>query len=203
VLLLDEIEKAHPDVFNVLLQVMDHATLTDNNGRKADFRHVVLLMTTNAGGRELTAKPLGFVPRGDGATTEAKSRPSIEKLFSPEFRNRLDGWIVFEPLAAPSVRLIVDKLIDELAGQLAGRNVTIELSQAARERLAERGYDRDFGARPMRRLIEKEIKRPLADLILFGPLKQGGKAIIEIDEKAAEPGGIGLVLRAESTAAPN
>ena len=181
VLLLDEIEKAHPDVFNVLLQVMDHATLTDNNGRKADFRHVILLMTTNAGGRELTGKSLGFTGTdGSGEqSTEAKSRPAIEKLFSPEFRNRLDAWIVFEPLETGSIELVVDKLFGELATQLEAKNIDIELAPAARTWLAENGYERDFGARPMRRLIEREIKRPLANDILFGDLRYGGKVLVE------------------------
>ena len=174
VLLLDEIEKAHPDVYNILLQVMDHATLTDNNGRKADFRHVVLLMTTNAGGRELTSKSLGFTPADGQTSTEAKSRPAIERLFSPEFRNRLDAWLVFEPLERAVVLLIVDKLVGELRDQLAEKDITIELADDARSWLAEHGYEPDFGARPMRRLIEREIKRPLADHILFGDLKNGG-----------------------------
>ncbi|MEM1250080.1 MAG: AAA family ATPase, partial [Acidobacteriota bacterium] len=173
-LLLDEIEKAHPDVYNILLQVMDHATLTDNNGRKADFRHVILLMTTNAGGRELTTKSLGFTPSDSGTSTEAKSRPAIERLFSPEFRNRLDAWVVFEPLGRDVVLRIVDKLVGETADQLGEKEVSIELEDSAREWLAEHGYEPDFGARPMRRLIEREIKRPLADAILFGELKNGG-----------------------------
>ena len=186
VLLLDEIEKAHPDVFNILLQVMDHATLTDNNGRKADFRHVILLMTTNAGGRALTSRSLGF---GDEATdttsTMAKSKPAIEKLFSPEFRNRLDGWVIFEPLERPAVRRVVDKLVGELADQLQERGVALELSDGAREWLAEHGYDRDFGARPMRRLIDTKIKRALADEILFGKLQNGGSVLVKPPEDQA------------------
>ncbi len=190
VLLLDEIEKAHPDVYNILLQVMDHATLTDNNGRKADFRHVILLMTTNAGGRELTTKSLGFTPADGQISTEAKSRPAIERLFSPEFRNRLDAWVVFEPLGQEVVLKIVDKLVGELEGQLSEKEVRIELSDQARTWLAENGYEPDFGARPMRRLIEREIKRPLADQILFGDLKGGGVVHVdwqgEVDEELAE-----------------
>jgi ATP-dependent Clp protease ATP-binding subunit ClpA len=196
VLLLDEIEKAHPDVFNVLLQVMDHATLTDNNGRKADFRHVVLILTTNAGGRELTGRSLGFAGAG-ASSTAAKSRPAIEKLFSPEFRNRIDAWVVFEPLQRDAVRRIVDKLVGELRAQLRDKKVEVELTGAAREWLADRGYEPDFGARPMRRLIERQIKRPLADLILFGDLKRGGK--VEVDVAAAgddgSPAGSELSLR--------
>ncbi len=178
VLLLDEIEKAHPEVFNILLQVMDHATLTDSTGRKADFRHVVLLMTTNAGGRELTETGVGF----DTGThsTEARSRSSIERFFSPEFRNRLDGWIVFDPLQRDSVVRIVDKLIVELEAQLRAKNVTLGLTAEARDWLAREGYDPRFGARPMRRLIEREIKRPLVDQLLFGDLADGGKAEVRL-----------------------
>jgi ATP-dependent Clp protease ATP-binding subunit ClpA len=198
VLLLDEIEKAHPDVFNVLLQVMDHATLTDNNGRKADFRHVVLILTTNAGGRELTGRSLGF-SGASAASTTAKSRPAIEKLFSPEFRNRIDAWVVFEPLQRDSVRRIVDKLVGELRVQLADKKdkkVEIELTDAAREWLADRGYEPDFGARPMRRLIEREIRRPLAELILFGELKRGGRVTVDLATTPAGQAGdaTGLVL---------
>jgi ATP-dependent Clp protease ATP-binding subunit ClpA len=198
VLLLDEIEKAHPDVFNILLQVMDHATLTDNSGRKADFRHVILIMTTNAGGRELTSKGLGFTPPG-GMSIEARSRPAIEKLFSPEFRNRIDAWLVFEPLSRETVLRIVDKLVGELAAQLAPKKVELELTPAARERLAEHGYEPDFGARPMRRLIEREIKRPLADDILFGGLKHGGRVVVEAGALPELPAvdGIGLALTIE------
>ncbi|HVR30616.1 MAG TPA: ATP-dependent Clp protease ATP-binding subunit ClpA, partial [Thermoanaerobaculia bacterium] len=180
VLLLDEIEKAHPEVFNVLLQVMDHATLTDNNGNKADFRHVILLMTTNAGGRELTANSLGFA--ASTTSTRVKSQESIERFFSPEFRNRLDGWIVFEPLSGDSVLRIVDKLIGELRLQLVDKKVQIELSEEARNWLAREGYDPKFGARPMRRLIEREIKKPLVDQILFGDLRTGGVARVEAPE---------------------
>ena len=203
VLLLDEIEKAHPDVFNILLQVMDHATLTDNNGRKADFRHVVLLMTTNAGGRELTTKSMGFADPGStgGPSTEAVSRPAIEKLFSPEFRNRLDAWIVFEPLSGESIEKVVDKLFGELADQLAEKDISIELTDGARAWLAENGYERDFGARPMRRLIEREIKRPLADDILFGGLRDGGRVEVhrnDGDDRDERP----LDLRIEANSVP-
>jgi ATP-dependent Clp protease ATP-binding subunit ClpA len=203
VLLLDEIEKAHPDVFNVLLQVMDHATLTDNNGRKADFRHVVLILTTNAGGRELTGRRLGFTGT-DASTTTAKSRSAIERLFSPEFRNRIDAWVVFEPLQRDSVHRIVDKMVDELRVQLADRKVEIELTDAARDWLADRGYEPDFGARPMRRLIERQIKRPLADMILFGELKNGGSVTVEVakDGDSTEGSELSLtpVARASSEA---
>ena len=180
VLLLDEIEKAHPDLFNILLQVMDHATLTDATGRKGDFRHVVLIMTTNAGAQEMAAAAIGF-----GAVSNAeKGQKALERLFSPEFRNRLDAVVHFAPLEADAVERVVDKFMTELDTQLAARRVTIEITPAARRWLAERGYDQVFGARPMARLIQEHVKRPLADEMLFGKLRDGGK--VEID--AAEDG---------------
>ncbi len=194
VLLLDEIEKAHPDVYNILLQVMDHATLTDNNGRKADFRHVILIMTTNAGGRELTTKPMGFGDRSK-LSAEAASKPAVERLFTPEFRNRIDAWVVFKALEMDSVRLIVDKLVGELGGQLDDRKITIELTDAARNWLAEHGYEPDFGARPMRRLIDEKIKRKLADEILFGKLADGGKIVVDAKEGASLEEGLLLRTR--------
>jgi ATP-dependent Clp protease ATP-binding subunit ClpA len=175
VLLLDEIEKAHPDIFNILLQVMDHATLTDAQGRKADFRHVILIMTTNAGAQEMAAVAIGF---GEVSNLE-KGQKALEKLFSPEFRNRLDAVVHFGSLSAEAVERVVDKFITELEGQLAQRRVHIELSAAARRWLAERGYDKTFGARPMARLIQDRVKRVLADEMLFGQLKDGGR--VEID----------------------
>src|SRR5262245_11119538 len=176
VLLLDEIEKAHPDLFNILLQVMDHATLTDNNGKKADFRNIVLIMTTNAGAREMSGAPLGF-----GARTNAgKGKEAIEKMFSPEFRNRLDAMITFNPLSEENIERVVDKFIIELDQQLNERKVFLQLTDKARRWFAERGYDATFGARPMARLIQNEIKRVLADEILFGKLQNGGK--VEVDE---------------------
>jgi ATP-dependent Clp protease ATP-binding subunit ClpA len=180
VLLLDEIEKAHPDVFNILLQVMDHATLTDNNGRKADFRHVILILTTNAGARDLVVRRVGY--GRDSESSAERSREAIEQTFSPEFRNRLDAWVAFDSLAQETVEKIVDKLVGELAGQLGERNVTIDLTPEARSWLAEKGFDRAFGARPMARLIQNEIKRPLADRLLFGDLKGGGRVRIEVQE---------------------
>ena len=194
VLLLDEIEKAHPDVYNILLQVMDHATLTDNNGRKADFRHVILIMTTNAGGRELTTKPMGFGDRSK-LSAEAASKPAVERLFTPEFRNRIDAWVVFKALEMDSVRLIVDKLVGELGGQLDDRKITIDLTDAARDWLAEHGYEPDFGARPMRRLIDEKIKRKLADEILFGKLADGGKIVVDAKEDASLEDGLLLRTR--------
>jgi ATP-dependent Clp protease ATP-binding subunit ClpA len=178
VLLLDEIEKAHPDLFSILLQVMDHATLTDNNGRKADFRNIILIMTTNAGARELSGQPLGF-----GATSNAgKGKEAIERLFSPEFRNRLDAIIGFNALSLPVVELVVDKFMKELALQLKDKKVAIELTSRARSWLAEHGHDPLFGARPMARLIQNEIKRLLADEILFGRLQSGGRVAIDENE---------------------
>jgi ATP-dependent Clp protease ATP-binding subunit ClpA len=180
VLLLDEVEKAHPDVFNLLLQVMDHATLTDNNGRKADFRNVILVMTTNAGAQEISAVPVGFGSRSNAG----KDKQVLERLFSPEFRNRLDAMITFNPLDEEAIRRVVDKFIIELDLQLNDKNVLLQVSERARAWLARRGYDTAFGARPMARLIQTEIKRPLSDEILFGRLRGGGT--VEIDEAADE-----------------
>jgi len=175
-LLLDEIEKAHPDIFDILLQVMDHATLTDNQGREADFRHVTLIMTSNAGAREMASQAIGFAGEraGDGAK-------AIEKLFSPEFRNRLDEVVRFEALGPEVMERVVDKFVAEVVAQLAERRVTIELSPAARARLAEKGYDRDFGARPLGRLIQREIKDPLSDELLFGRLARGGRVRVDFE----------------------
>src|SRR5262245_5846806 len=175
VLLLDEIEKAHPDLFNILLQVMDHATLTDATGRKADFKHVVLIMTTNAGAQEMAAAAIGF----GSASNAEKGQRALERLFSPEFRNRLDAVVHFSPLEPDAVERVVDKFMTELDTQLAAKRVTIELTPAARRWLAERGYDKTFGARPMARLIQEHVKRPLADEMLFGRLQEGGR--VEVD----------------------
>jgi ATP-dependent Clp protease ATP-binding subunit ClpA len=178
VVVLDEIEKAHPNLFNILLQVMDHATLTDNNGKKADFRNVVLIMTTNAGADELSARGIGF----DGSATKGKGLRAIERTFSPEFRNRLDAWIVFEPLTHESIEKVVDKFIDELREQLAPKNVRLTLTGAARSWLAAHGFDALYGARPMSRLIQAEIKQKLVDMILFGELKDGGNAEAGVED---------------------
>jgi ATP-dependent Clp protease ATP-binding subunit ClpA len=178
VLLLDEIEKAHPDLFNILLQVMDHATLTDNNGRKADFRNVILIMTTNAGAMEMAAAAIGF----GGRSNLDKGPKAIERLFTPEFRNRLDATVSFHSLSLEIVERIVDKFVMELDAQLNEKKVFLELAPAARKYLAAKGYDPTFGARPMARLIQQEIKRALAEEILFGRLKDGGKATIDLDE---------------------
>ncbi len=177
VLLLDEIEKAHPNLFNILLQVMDHATLTDNNGRKADFRNVILIMTTNAGAQEMAAKPIGF----GGRSNAHKAQEALERLFSPEFRNRLDAIIHFKPLTPEVIERVVDKFIAQLDAQLNERRVFLQITPAARKYLAEKGYDHTFGARPMARLIQTEIKRVLADEILFGRLQHGGRVEVDAD----------------------
>jgi ATP-dependent Clp protease ATP-binding subunit ClpA len=171
VVVLDEIEKAHPDLFNILLQVMDHATLTDNTGRKADFRNIILILTTNAGAREMTSAAIGFT----GDQQAGTARQAIEKTFSPEFRNRLDATIVFDPLDDEAVLKVVEKNLKELREQLAEKKVTLELTKGARQWFAGEGFDRLYGARPMARLIERELKRPLADEILFGKLTKGGR----------------------------
>jgi ATP-dependent Clp protease ATP-binding subunit ClpA len=175
VLVLDEIEKAHPNLFSIMLQVMDHATLTDNNGKKADFRNVILIMTTNAGARELSDAGMGFTPTG----VTGKGRGAIERTFAPEFRNRLDAWIAFDALSFATIERVVDKFVDELRVQLAPKNVTLELREAGRAWLAKNGYDRAFGARPMARLIQQKIKEPLVDAILFGPLANGGGVTVD------------------------
>ena len=173
VLLLDEIEKAHPDVFSILLQVMDHSTLTDNAGRRADFRNVILIMTTNAGAREMSERAIGFL--GD---SKGKEQKAIKNLFSPEFRNRLDATISFAPLEIPTVEKVVDKMVQELQQQLTDKKVQITLTPAARAWLAQEGYQPAFGARPLRRLIMKEIGDVLTEEILFGSLTKGGKVKI-------------------------
>jgi ATP-dependent Clp protease ATP-binding subunit ClpA len=194
VVLLDEIEKAHPDIFNILLQVMDHATLTDNNGRKADFRNVVLILTSNAGSREMSAPTIGFVDGGSGdahdervrRTADSRSRTAIEKIFSPEFRNRLDAIVTFRPLTSTVMQDIVEKFVLQLEQQLAERHVAITLTPEARAWLAVKGYDVKFGARPLGRVVQKEVRDPLTDEILFGALEQGGTVTIGLaDDKLA------------------
>ena len=183
VLLLDEIEKAHPDVFNILLQVMDHATLTDNNGRKADFRQVVVIMTSNAGSREMNAAPIGF-SEDRAAGGKGRTKAAIERVFSPEFRNRLDAIVSFDSLAPEVVETIVEKFILQLETQLAERHVAITLAPDARAWLAKKGYDPKFGARPLARLIQTEVRDPLTDEILFGRLEHGGSARIGLADDA-------------------
>ncbi len=180
VLLLDEIEKAHPDLFNILLQVMDHATLTDNNGRKADFRNVIVIMTSNAGSREMSAASIGF---GDvNKDTEFKGKKAIEKFFSPEFRNRLDAIISFQALNLDIMEKIVDKFLKQLNEQLVTKKVVVNITPAVRTWLAKVGYDPKYGARPLDRVIQKEIKDQLSDDILFGRLNKGGEVVIDLKD---------------------
>jgi len=190
VLLLDEIEKAHPDVFNLLLQVMDHGTLTDNNGRKADFRNVIIIMTSNAGAQEMSRASIGFVKQDHASD----GMEMIKKIFTPEFRNRLDGIVQFQPLGWEAVAGVVDKFLFELEEQLVAKGVHLEIADAVRSWLAEEGYDPKMGARPMARVIQERLKRPLAEELLFGRLAGGGKVyldrvdgelVFEIEEKAA------------------
>ncbi len=177
---LDEIEKAHPNLFNLLLQVMDSATLTDNNGKKADFRNVILIMTTNAGARELSSGGVGFK---NSASTKGQGKGAIERTFTPEFLNRLDAWVGFKALDIEVIKLVVDKFIRELNTQLIEKRVLIKLTEAAREWLAKNGFDSRYGARPMARLIHDKIKQPLAQELLFGKLTDGGSVLVEADEQ--------------------
>ncbi|SVC37995.1 uncharacterized protein METZ01_LOCUS290849, partial [marine metagenome] len=187
VILLDEIEKAHHEVFNILLQIMDHGTLTDNNGRKADFRNVVFIMTTNAGAQDMSRASMGFNTQDhtkDG--TEI-----IKKTFTPEFRNRLDAIIHFNPLSIDVIKKVVDKFLVELQAQLDEKKVQLEVSDEAINWIADKGYDKTMGARPMQRLIQEKIKKPLAEEILFGKFSSEG-GIAYIDEEEGE-----LVLNLE------
>ncbi|MFL6195512.1 MAG: ATP-dependent Clp protease ATP-binding subunit ClpA [Thermoanaerobaculia bacterium] len=185
VLLLDEIEKAHPDIFNILLQVMDHGTLTDTNGKPTDFRHVILLMTSNVGARELAARTPGFTDLGDGSPArplkDTDADRAVERLFSPEFRNRLDARLRFNPLSPQVMEKIVDKFIRELSKQLEEKKVQVEATEDARKVLAEKGFDPAFGARPLGRVIEESVKRPLTDELLFGKLENGGTATVDAE----------------------
>ncbi len=174
VLLLDEIEKAHPDLFDILLQVMDHATLTDNHGREASFRHVTLIMTSNVGAREMVGRSIGF-----GGETGGTGQKDVERLFSPEFRNRLDEVVKFKQLTPEIMARVVDKFVLEVEAQLAEKRVQIALTPAARAWLAEKGFDKHFGARPLARVIQTELKDPLADELLFGKLAKGGSVSVD------------------------
>ncbi|MDT4799673.1 ATP-dependent Clp protease ATP-binding subunit ClpA [compost metagenome] len=191
-LLLDEIEKAHPEVFNLLLQVMDHGTLTDNNGRKADFRSVILIMTTNAGAETAARASIGFTLQDHSSD----AMEVIKKSFTPEFRNRLDTVIQFGRLSHETIKSVVDKFLIELQAQLEDKRVQLEVSDAARGWLAEKGYDPQMGARPMARLIQDKIKRPLAEEILFGELAEHG-GVAHVDLKDEE-----LVFEYETVAEP-
>ena len=179
VVLLDEIEKAHPDVFNLLLQVMDHGTLTDNNGRKADFRHVILVMTTNAGAESISRRTIGFTAQDHSSD----GMEAVNRMFTPEFRNRLDSIVQFQPLGEDVILTVVDKFLTELQCQLDEKRVTLDVDEEARLWLVEKGYDIHMGARPMERVIQEHIKKPLAELILFGSLSQtGGTAHVRLDK---------------------
>jgi ATP-dependent Clp protease ATP-binding subunit ClpA len=193
VLLLDEVEKAHPDVFNLLLQVMDHGTLTDNNGRKADFRHVIIVMTTNAGAQEMARASIGFTH----ADNASDGMEAIRRIFSPEFRNRLDAVIQFAALDPITIERVVDKMILEVEAQLEQKGVTISLDDAARRWVAEKGYDPKMGARPMARTIQEHIKRPLAEELLFGRLASGGHVRVSVNGDGSE-----LVLHCEPAQVP-
>ena len=177
VLLMDEIEKAHPDVFNLLLQVMDHGTLTDNNGRKADFRNVIIVMTTNAGAEQMDRSSIGFTQQDHSSD----GMEAIKKMFAPEFRNRLDAIVQFKPLDPSTIMHVVDKFLIELEAQLESKGVTLETDAAARQWLAVRGYDRKMGARPMARVIQENIKRPMAEDLLFGRLVNGGHVVLTVE----------------------
>ncbi len=179
VVLLDEIEKAHPDVYNLLLQVMDHGTLTDTNGRKTDFRHTIFIMTSNAGADSFDKTSIGFTPDEKSTTDVMKA---VHKIFSPEFRNRLDAIIQFKPLDMKTILYVVNKFLMELEVQLEPKHVVLEIEDDARKWLAEHGYDIKMGARPMARLIQEQIKRPLAEELLFGKLNQGGHVIVTVEE---------------------
>jgi ATP-dependent Clp protease ATP-binding subunit ClpA len=192
VVLLDEIEKAHPDIYNILLQVMDHATLTDNNGRKSDFRNVILIMSSNAGSREMAAGRIGF---GDSIGDGKDGKKALERVFTPEFRNRLDATVFFSALPVEIIRLVARKFLDELDGQLAEKNVELEVSDAAVDWFVDHGYDKAMGARPMSRLVQTTLKAPLANEILFGKLVHGGIAFV--DAVGGE-----ITIRCESAPAP-
>ena len=179
-LLLDEIEKAHPDLFNILLQIMDHGRLTDHHGKTVDFRNVILIMTTNAGAADMASEGIGF----GNVSKEDASEEAVKRMFTPEFRNRLDAIVPFGYLPTEVVARVVDKFILQLELQLADRNVHIELDDEARAWLTERGYDRLYGARPMGRLVQDKIKQPLAEELLFGKLVHGGEVKVRIKDNA-------------------
>jgi ATP-dependent Clp protease ATP-binding subunit ClpA len=179
VLLLDEIEKAHPDLFNILLQIMDYGKLTDHNGKNVDFRNVILIMTTNAGASDLAKPAIGF---GSGIR-QGDDHEAINRMFTPEFRNRLDATISFAALSPETIGQVVGKFVLQLEEQLADRNVTIELDPSARDWLSAKGYDPLFGARPLARIIQEHIKKPLAEELLFGALAKGGIVMVSVDKE--------------------
>ena len=189
VLLMDEIEKAHPDVFNLLLQIMDHGSLTDNNGRKSDFRNVVLVLTTNIGAESIVRSSIGFTEQ-DHSTD---NQDAMKRAFSPEFRNRLDGVIQFKALPTTVIDSVVDKFLTELQAQLDDKQVVLEVDQSARDWLSTNGYDRLMGARPMQRLIQEHLKKPLAEMILFGELAEhGGNVAVSVKTEDGKEVGLKL-----------
>jgi ATP-dependent Clp protease ATP-binding subunit ClpA len=196
VVLLDEIEKAHPDIYNILLQVMDHATLTDNNGRKSDFRNVILIMSSNAGSREMAIGSIGFGGFGDMTAGGKEGKKALERVFTPEFRNRLDATVFFDALPTEVIKKVVVKFLDELDAMLLDKHVDLEVSEAARAWFADRGYDKAMGARPMARLIQQTLKAPLANELLFGKLVGGGTAYVDVVDGE-------IVVRCEAAAAAN
>ena len=187
-LLLDEIEKAHPDIYNILLQVMDHGTLTDNNGRKADFRNVVIIMTTNAGAETMNKSTIGFTTKRESGDEMA----DIKRLFTPEFRNRLDAIVSFKPLDETVILRVVDKFLLQLEAQLADKKVEVTFTDTLRKHLAKKGFDPLMGARPMQRLIQDTIRKALADELLFGRLTEGGRLTVDYDEAQTDTNGIVL-----------
>ena len=195
-LLLDEIEKAHPDLFNILLQVMDHGSLTDHNGKKIDFRNVILIMTTNAGAADAAKAAIGF----GSSKREGDDMEAINRLFTPEFRNRLDAIIPFGSLPTSVINMVVQKFVMQLEAQLAERNVTFDLGEDAVAWLAEKGYDERMGARPLGRVIQENIKKELANELLFGKLKDGGTVKVSVGEKP--DGKNGLILEAVPAEVP-
>ena len=199
VLLLDKIEKAHPDVFNLLLQIMDHGSLTDNNGRKSDFRNVVLVLTTNIGAESISRVSIGFMDQDNSNDNQ----DAMKKAFSPEFRNRLDSVIQFKALPTTVIENVVDKFLTELQAQLDEKKVILEVDQSAREWMAENGYDRLMGARPMQRLIQEHLKKPLAEMILFGELAEhGGNVAVSVKNENGKAVGLKLEVFEDQTAEP-
>lgn len=199
VLLLDEIEKAHPDVFNLLLQIMDHGSLTDNNGRKSDFRNVILVLTTNIGADSISRASIGFMEQDNSND----NKDAMKKAFSPEFRNRLDGIIQFNALPTTVIENVVDKFLTELQAQLDDKKVVLDVDQSAREWMAENGYDRLMGARPMQRLIQEHLKKPLAEMILFGELAEhGGNVAVSVKQENGKAVGLKLEVFEDQTAEP-
>lgn len=187
VLLLDEIEKAHPDVFNILLQVMDHGALTDSNGRTSDFRNVILIMTSNAGAKEMEAGSIGLAGKVSGTELNSTKRDqAIKNFFTPEFRNRLDAVIGFNKLNHNNIEMVVNKFLMELENQLVQKKVELEVSSAAKDWISRNGYDDKLGARPLSRLIDDKIKKPLAHEILFGKLENGGKVMVDVKNEGLD-----------------